>query len=174
VTEPLRASLARPEIDEAVLAQAVALAVAIYARHEAGQPYSAEVRQLSALTGQQVNRTEVHGAFGSVSPETFARSLLRQQTTYPDDLSRPELLQLLNLVLAAEGEEWQHEYWIACIQRSTGCDDLVELIYYPDEYFGDDAPDHDLSAEEILDEAIASKTQRRRRVLITPPPPGSA
>ena len=155
-----------------LLSAALALARTIYALHESGRPYTSELQRLSELTGQQLGTQDVCGAFGSVSEETWARGLLAEHTTYPTDLTQEELRLLLTLVLNAEGEEWQDQHWLECLERGTGCENLTDLIYYPEEYFGENAPDHDLSVDEILNELLVPT--RRKRILLTPPPSGSA
>ena len=174
MTEPLRPILLTPEVDADLLAKTTALTNEIYAHHGLGEPYLSKLRELERLTGRDIDDGDVCGAFGSVDSETFARSLLVDKTNVPHDLTRTELLQLLHFILDVQGTEWQHEYWLNCIARNTGCDDLVELIYHPEEYFGDDGLDHELTAEEILEEAFKSRERRQKRILIPAPPAGSA
>jgi len=171
---PLRPILLKPPIDEIRLADVVAIVKIVYRRHERGLSYESELAQLNELTGKQLGYRDICGAFGSVNEETYAHDVLSDTIAYPNDLSQAELLTLLELVMNAEGEDWQYQYWLDLVELNTGCANLSDLIFYPEEYFGPDAPDHDLSAEEILAEATSNHPRRLKPVLRTPPPAGAA
>ena len=154
-----------PVFDPSALQEALDLAAEIYRRHEAGQPYAEEIQRLSATTGQELTKNDVHGAFGSIASDDWARDLLLLSSPMPDDLSREELVEMLERILAVADPEWLQHWCIRCVEHATGCPDLIEIIYYPQDYFGDDEHD-DMAPAEILDVAMKGP----RRVLVTPPP----
>jgi len=135
------------------LPMARSLAYQIYRLHEAGADYSAELRQLGQLAGRIISLQQVMAAFGSISPETFARKSLVDWHSLPADATEAEMLEMLELICQAKGTEFQVEYWVECLRINTGDDRLSDLIFWPDEYFGKPVP-QDLSAEEILDVAL--------------------
>ena len=162
----MRGDLQDPPIDADIAKRAAALAAELYRLHEAGQPTEASLQQLSDLCGLQVNRSDFIGAFGSVSAESFAKDLLAGQLPCPLDLSREDLIELIEAVCAVRGEEWQSAYWLRCLEEATGCPEIIDLIYYPQATLGDGDGRVELTPEEVLVEAA----KRPRRVLLTPPP----
>jgi hypothetical protein len=154
-----------PKIDERRRAQAIGVAVQIYALHEAGQPYDEQIQTLSSITGESITVRDVDGAFGSISPEDWAQDLLLLSAPLPSDLADEELVEMVAHICAADTPEWLHHWMLRCVRQATGCDELIDIIYYPRDVFGDDTHD-DLTPAAIVAEA----KKRRRRVLVTPPP----
>lgn len=151
---PMRPEIADPVPDQAALVRVLPLAEQIYRLHEAGQNYGQELNAVSALVGRVVKTTEVLYAFGVGEPEYFARKLLTDWSKFPTDLSREELLELLNALLSVSHSQDREEYWLKCIEASTGEPDLTDLIYYPDQYRGGQYDGSELTAEQILDIAL--------------------
>lgn len=129
------------------------LAHDIYRLHEAGANYTAELRQLGLLAGRIISAQQVSGAFGSIDPDTFAAKCLVDWDALPTDATEAEMLEMLQLVCEAEGTEFQIEYWVQCLRVNTGDERVSDLIFWPDEYFGQPTT-RELSAEEILEVAL--------------------
>jgi hypothetical protein len=151
----MRPVLETPVNDE-LIAQTTRLTEHIYALHESGRPYDPLLAELTALVGSVVTPFDVDSAFGSVSPRSFAHDLHVRSLAIPDDLDRSEMLDLLNRVLNPKRGELRVPYWLACLARSTGDKKISDLIYWPGEYFQDGDNNRELSAEEILETALAN------------------
>jgi hypothetical protein len=162
----MRRALTAPDVDAAVLQEALRVARELYRSHEAGAPTAGLLEELSSICGTPLDRTALLGAFGSIDADDFATDLVVRQVATPTDLSRAELIELVSAVSDVTGTEWQTFYWLRCLEANTGGADIVSLIYYPDEVLGPDDERDELTPEEVIDEAL----KRPRRVLVTPPP----
>jgi len=151
----MRPLLETPVNDE-LIAQTTLLVEHIYALHESGLPYDPLLVELSAVVGSVVTLFDVCSAFGSVSPRSFAHDLHARSLAIPDDLDRSEMLDLLRQLLNPKRGELRTSFWLACLARSTGDKNISNLIYWPGEYFQDGDNSRELTAEEILDTALAS------------------
>jgi hypothetical protein len=145
-----------PVLDESRLREARRLAELIYRLHEAGQPYEQDLALLAKTTGQELTKSEVCGAFGSLAPEDWAHLLVLEDQALPTDLSRSELVEMVRRLCEVSGPEWLLHWYLRCLEHATGCDAITDML---------DSPE-DLAPEEVLEQAFRSK----RRVLITPPP----
>jgi hypothetical protein len=93
-------------------------------------------------------------AFGTGDPEYFARRLLIDWNRFPSDLTKDEMLELLDALFKVKGTQDRSEYWLKCLEASTGERQLTNLIYWPDQYRNGEYADHELSNEEILEIAL--------------------
>lgn len=139
-----------PVASHPALPEAQRLSLRIYALHEAGSDYSVELQQLGRAAGRVISRQQVFGAFGSISPETFARKVLVNWNALPVGATEAEMLEL---ICQAKGSEFQVEYWVQCLRANTGDERISDLIFWPDEYFGR-AIEKEMSAKEILAVAL--------------------
>lgn len=152
----MRTQLLDPTAGDTRLIEAVALARDIYAHHEVGADYSKSLHRLGQIAGHPIHRFAVHSAFGSVKPESFAKRLLIAWDQLPLDLDRDEMLEMIENICGAKGEEFQIEYWIACLRANTGDEKLSDLIFWPGNYFGDGNQKRNMSPSEILAIALAA------------------
>jgi hypothetical protein len=155
----MRPLLETPVNDE-LMARTTPLVEHIYALHEAGLPYGPLLAELAALVGTTATPFDVCSAFGSVSPQSFVHDLHARSIAIPDDLDRSEMLELLHHVLDPKRGELRLSFWLACLARSTGDKNISGLIYWPGEYFQDGDNSRVLSAEEILNTALANGRTR--------------
>lgn len=152
----MRQELSEP-ISSELLKVAIPLAADAYVRHEAGQDLSASLLALSCLAQKPVATIEqiFTGAFGSVGPESFAQRALVDWATVPNDLSRSEMLELFESIYSPRrGQEFLLEYWLYCLEVNTGNDRVSDLIYWPDQYFGEAYSGNEPSASEALEIAL--------------------
>jgi hypothetical protein len=134
------------------------LAKKIYGLFEAGADYSEEIREMARNAGRIVSGFEVDSAFGSVSPEGFARTLLLEHKPVPTDITHAEMLELVERIFApGRNKEGEIAYWIKCLKVSTGDERIDDLIFWPGEYFGDGDNSRDMTPEGILDTALARR-----------------
>lgn len=156
----MRAELLNPSFDPR-LGPAIALAERLYQLHEAGQDYSSERAELCDLVEKPVSALDVDAAFGSIDPVTFARGLL--PAAIPNDLTADEMLEMIQRICTARGTEFQIGYWLRCLVANTGDDRISDLIFWPDEYFGDGNRARQMSPKEILETALAAGRTKRNR-----------
>ena len=156
----MRNSLADPISDSSKLTAAVALSDRLYRLHEAGQPCAPALQQLADLVGKGFDDVKLGfiGAFGSVGPKTLACRLLVDWSRVPNDLSREEMLELLERIFAPKSsKEFSLEYWLRCLRVNTKNDRISDLIFWPGEYFGDGDDGRIMTPDEILDTALSGK-----------------
>ena len=156
----MRRELVEPISDKRKLQSVASLVTEIYRQHEAGVDYSETLRTLGRLTGRIVSSFEIDSAFGSVDANTFACDLLLDRSSIPSDLTREEMLELVEAICNARGNLLYSSFWIACLKVNTGDDRISDLIYWPGEYFGDGDNARKLSSQEILDTALATTRPR--------------
>ena len=153
----MRSHLLEPVRDSDRLAELLPVATEVFRLHEAGRTYANELQRLSRIAGRIVGPFAVDTAFGSGDPEYFARSLLIDWDNIPDDLSRDEMLELLERVCAADGSPDRIDYWVKCLAVNTGDENISDLIFWPDLYFGAEYDGRELLAPEILDVALRKR-----------------
>lgn len=135
----------------------------LYRLHEAGKDYTKQLRDLAAFVGQQLTKSDVRGAFGSIDAEMFAKQLLLKPEMIPADLNEAEMLHLIEQMKRGEGDEFQDWYWMKCLELNTRDERVSDLFYWPGEYFGDGDDTRDLTAKEILQTALASGRKGKNR-----------
>lgn len=150
----MRSHLLDPTEGDARLVEAIALGREIYLLHERRADYSGTTKRLSLLAGRPIPGHAVEAAFGSVASDTFARRQLIAWDQIPLDLSRQEMIELIDRVCHASGDELQVEFWLACLRANTGDEKIADMIFWPGTYFGDGNDARDLSPGEILSSAL--------------------
>lgn len=155
----MRPELLDPVRDQAKLQKLLPLAEDVFRLHEADQSYAEELKAISLLANRIVGKYDVDVAFGCGSPEDFARELLIDWLTLPNDLSEPEMLELLEAVCTARGNPVCYSYWVKCLEANTGDNQLSDLIFWPDKYFGDGFDGRERSPSEILEIALRNKAK---------------
>ena len=151
----------RPELrdpgDQEKLQQLRPLTGAVFCLHEAGRDYTEELKKISGLLGRVVGQIDVHGSFGSIDGDEFARWLAIDWHAIPTDLSEPELLELLDAVCEVRGDQVQRDYWLRCLAVNTGDARISDIIFWPDEYFGAGYDGRELTSAEILEVALRKR-----------------
>jgi hypothetical protein len=150
----MRSSIADPIQDQVKLRELLPVAERVFALHEAGANYDAELRALSRLLGRVVGQSEVNATFGTGDAEYFARRLMIDWHNVPSDLSHEEMLELVEALCSANGNAAAQDYWIRCLEVNTGDDRISDLIFWPSEYFGESAENRSLSPSEMLNVAL--------------------
>ena len=140
-----------PRLDEAI-----AVGREIYVRHEAGQDYTDSLTRLGLIAGRPIHSFAVHASFGSERPETFAKKQLISWDALPLEITEQEMLEMIERIWGAKGDEFQIGYWLACLRANTGDEKVSDLLFWPGAYFGDGNDDRDLSPSDILATALKS------------------
>ena len=155
----MRPELAEPIREQEKLRTLLPLAEEIYHLHEAGLPYTEQLKQVSRIAGRIVGVPEVKYAFGTYPSECFSRRLLTNWNSVPRDLSRQEMLDLLDAVCSANGSPDRCEYWMKCLEVNTGNSAISDLIYWTDQYCDGEYKGRNLSIAEMLDVALLHGTR---------------
>lgn len=156
----MRPELADPVRDQAKLAELIPIVEEIFSLHEAGMAYESQLRHASRITGRIIDKAMVLYAFGTAGPKDFARRLLIDWNSSPSDLSKEEMLELLESLFKRGVSTEVSEYWVKCLRASTGDEQIYSLIYWPDRYGAGEYADRDLSPAEILEIALHSGKAR--------------
>ena len=137
--------------------EALHLAREIYRLYEAGDPYDAELKHLGLIARRPIHAFEVDAAFGSTNSDDFARKMLVNWHTLPDDLAEQEMLELVVCICEVHGDAFQLHYWMKCLEINTGDVKISDLIYWPGTYFADGNDAREMSPSEILKTALAAR-----------------
>ena len=140
--------------DQAKLADLAPIVEEIFVLHESGVAYESQLRHASIVAGRIVDKPMVLYAFGTAGPKEFARRLLIDWDNLPSDLSRGEMLELLESLFRRGVSPVTSEYWVKCLRANTGDKQVSTLIYWPEQYGGGEYATCDLSPAEILDIAL--------------------
>ncbi|MCP1309797.1 e9imm peptide [Paenibacillus tyrfis] len=118
----------------------------IQSAQDSGEPYEEKLKQLKAnVTYPDVEELLLHTDEGA---EFVARRLFHHRPVLLGELSRDELVGLVEQVMQCSGEEWEMDIWLDMITSSVADPSISNYIFWSDE---------DLSAEEIVDKALAYK-----------------
>ena len=157
----MRRALLDPISDKKRLALAEAQASELYRLHEAGKNYASQLRDFAELVGKPVTKHDVDAAFGSIDPESFAQGVLANYDGVPTDLTDEEMVELFENLCTAKGTELQQSYWLRCLELNTGDDQVSDLIFWPDIYFGDGNLAREMPAKEMLQTALATGKKKK-------------
>jgi hypothetical protein len=155
----MRPELMEPVQDQEKLRQLLPLAEEVFRLHEAGQSYAQQLKEISRLAGRIVGQHAVLAAFGTADHEYFARKLLIDWDKLPTDLTRAEMLEVLEQLCAVTASPDIEEYWLKVLEVNTGDDQLTNLIYWPGIYFGDSYDGRELSPAKMLEVALARRSE---------------
>lgn len=112
---------------------------------DSGEPYDEKLKLLKAGVTYPDVEELLHTDQGA---EYIAKRLFHHRSVLPGELSREELIGLVEQVMQCSGEEWELDIWLDMITSSVADPGISEYIFWSYE---------DLSAEEIVDKALAYK-----------------
>jgi hypothetical protein len=156
----MRPHLLDPTAGNPHLDEAIELGRQIYDHYEAGEDYSECVKRLGLIAGHPIHAFAVHSAFGSVSPETFARRQLIAWDQLPTDVTEEEMLEMLERMFKPKGYELEIQYWVECLRVNTGDEKVSDLIFWTGEYFGDGDNTREMTPKEMLATALKAGSAR--------------
>ncbi|HVE57512.1 MAG TPA: hypothetical protein VNB22_11835 [Pyrinomonadaceae bacterium] len=102
---------------------------------------------------------------GAIDSDTFVRRVLTPRPRKVEDVSYEELLELMTRICNAVGSDYELDYWLQFLEVQLDNHKLSDLIYYPNEYFGDGTDRDEMTPKEILDTAI----QHKPSIILLPP-----
>ncbi|MDO3680349.1 e9imm peptide [Paenibacillus ehimensis] len=111
-----------------------------------GEPYEEKLKLLKA--GVTYPDVEALLWCTDQGAEYIAKRLFHHRTVLLGELSREELIGLVEQVMQCSGEEWEMDIWLDMITSSVADPSISDYIFWSHE---------DLSAEEIVDKALAYK-----------------
>ncbi len=118
---------------------------------------------------RRCNVVEFKTYWKAMDKESFVREALNPQPEFVDDVTYLEVVAVCGFVASAEGTEDEASYYLDWLDAQFPNSNFSDLIYWPDEWFGDaslfrDAdgtflPNAELTTDQILAYAMA-KSQR--------------
>lgn len=113
------------------------------------------VGEFNRLSGLELVWPDFQGVYGAEDHETFVRRNLLLAQARPQDLDRADLVSLFSRILADVTDDAFVAWAVATIERSCGLDGVSDLIFWPDQWFGDGHLQRELTPEELADAILA-------------------
>lgn len=155
----LRPELRPPVLDESLVTHLADLANRI----DGAQPGEWEelLDEFNRLAGTQCEFAHMQGISGGEEHATFVRRiLLEQRASAIDDLTREDLVASFTHILSPECSEAERDFLFAQLKYNLRDPEIMDLVYWPGEYFGDGNNARALTPEAMADAAL----QRRRNL----------
>lgn len=150
----LRSELMPPVLDEALVHRLAALAAQI----DCGDPEQTKA-ELAAFNREALTDFDFYqfqGIYGGQEHETWVRNVLAgPYVRLVPDVSKDELVEMVRRLMEAEGTEEEMHFWLCMLEVNVPDEQISDLIYWPGEYFGDVDYPKELSAEQLVDIALA-------------------
>jgi hypothetical protein len=155
----------RPELMPPILDDAKVARLAARAAHIDGARPSQWEDDLAAFNreaGTHLVFADFQGIYGGTDHEIWVRTLLAEPAQKRvADISHEELLELIRRVATTDGKEHEVSFWMGLLEAKLPDSRISDLIFWPGEYFGDDDNTRQLSAEQILELALAAGQRDR-------------
>jgi hypothetical protein len=152
----MRNELLDPLKGDARYEAVVKLVRRVYRLIDAEKDCSEALARLGETVGKPLSSLELEGVAELIDPETYAFELIADSLPLPTDLSREEMLEMLERIVANADDPLHLGYWTRCLEINTGDKQISTLIQAPELYFGDPSKARRMSAQEILDTALAA------------------
>ena len=137
------------------------LVVRIYRLLGAGADYSEPLAELNRLAKKHLSPSDIEDAAELIDPKTYAYEVLADLIPTPTDLSYAEMLELVERLQAGASKDGiQLGQWSRCLEAITGDSRASLLLQSPELYFGDGVS-RKMTAEDILDTALAAGGKRK-------------
>ncbi|RON43661.1 hypothetical protein BK666_20485 [Pseudomonas frederiksbergensis] len=149
----LRPDLMPPVLDELQVARLTELAEEI----DGGHPEQTR-DQLSAFNREAMTELEFidfQGIYGGQAHDTWVRKVLaKPNQRRVADVTKLELIELARRVMQGDGEDHAIEFWLSLLEINIPNERVSDLIFWPDEYFGDVNYSQELSPEQVIEIAL--------------------
>jgi len=162
---PIAERLKLKPVNNALLDEMSALCDAIECELESGGTADELLQRWHSHARRRCEPREFRTYWKAVSKETFVHEALNPEPSFDQDAVYSEALAVLDAVSSAELPEAENGYYLGWLEEQFPGGNLNDLIYWPDEWFGDasffrDAngafkPEAELSADQILAYAMA-------------------
>jgi hypothetical protein len=152
----LREELCPPKLEEEKVRTLTDLAERLDGCDSSLEDCAALRAAFNSLAGTSL-QTEEFRFSGAIDSDLFVRRILTPGPRKIEDASYEELLELMTRICSAAGSGYELDYWLRFLLVQLDDHKLSDLIYYPNEYFGDGIDRNEMTPKEILDAAIKHK-----------------
>ena len=122
-----------------------------------------ELDEFNRLAGLSLNWRDFQGIYGAEEHDVWVRRvLILDRTPARPGLTREELITLFRRAVDGDGvmkDEDALTFLDATIEKSLGVAGVTDLIFWPNEWFGDDDVQRTLTPEEMAD-AVWERAER--------------
>ena len=157
-------------VNQKLLDEMSALCDAIERELESGETAEALLQRWHSHARRRCDAYEFQTYWKAVSKETFVHDALNPEPSFDKDAVYSEALAVLDAVSTAAVPEGEIGYYLGWLEAQFPAANMNDLIYWPDEWFGDaslfrDAngafkPESELSADQILAYAMAKAVRQ--------------
>lgn len=150
----IRRTLLPPPLNLDEIGRLTELARRVVDSIDSGIDPAGQVVEFNTRTAQQFTAADFLAAAGSTDLRTFVQLALIPPVAKRKQLTKEELLELIDALMNDEGTEYETSFWLALLERNVPHPEVTNLIYWPK---------REMTAQEILAEALAYQP------LATPP-----
>lgn len=157
-------------VNQKLVDEMSALCDAIERELECGGTAEALLQQWHAHAGRRCEPHEFQAYWKAVSQETFVRDALSPEPSFDQELLYSEAIAVLGAVSTAALPEAESVYYLRWLEAQLPGAKVSDLIYWPDEWFGNAAlfrdaggafkPEAELSHDQILAYAMAKSGRK--------------
>jgi hypothetical protein len=162
---PIPERLRLQPVSKKLFDEMLALCDAIERELEGGDTAEALLQRWHSHARRRCDPYEFRTYWKAVSKETFVRDALNAEPSFDNDVLYTEVLAVLEAVATAAVPESEISYYLGWLEAQFPDSNMNDLIYWPDEWFGDASlfrdgtgafkPESELSNDQILAYAIA-------------------
>ena len=124
-------------VSKQIMAEMMALCDSIETELEAGGTAELLLQRWHAHARRQFDPYEFRTYWKSVSKKTFVRDALNPAPSLTEDLRYSEARDVLEAIGDADLSESATTYYLAWLEAQLPGSNISDLIYWPDEWFGD-------------------------------------
>ncbi|MDA8486796.1 hypothetical protein NNO07_27370 [Pseudomonas resinovorans] len=152
----LRSELMPPKLDESLVSRLTSLSEKI----DCGDPGKVQdlVIAFNRDAGTNFGFSDFQGIYGGQDHNTWVRKVLASPyLKCVDGITRSELAEMARRVMENDGPELAVDFWLSMLEVNIPDDRISDLIFWPNEYFGDPNYAEDLSPEQVIETALENK-----------------
>jgi hypothetical protein len=145
--------MGQPELDEALVERLAKLADRLDGgdRDLCGEL----LEEFNTLAGTSIPFEEFQGIYGGEEHVEYVRRVLTaKQTTEDPTLDRNGLVEMFSRILADPCDNAYLTYAFSTIEKTYGDSQVSDLVFWPNEYFGDGDLHRELTPEMMADAVI--------------------
>jgi len=150
------ARLRLPPVDQELFDEMSMLCDLIEAESEAGEPATLLLQRWRAHTWREYEPHEFQNYWRSIDKETFVLTALNPEPRLDDDLRYSEALAVLEAVTNVAVSESESDYYMNWLEAQFPGSKISDLIYWPDQWFGDASLFRDTNGEFKLEAELSN------------------
>ncbi|WP_238349236.1 hypothetical protein [Pseudomonas putida] len=155
----LRPELMPPTFDEPLLTRLTELAEIL----DGGDPNQTieQLSEFNRLASTAIEFIEFQGIYGGQDHETWVHAVLSAPYVRRiPDITQDELVELTRRVMEVDGDEASCHFWLMQLKANLS-PRVLDLIYWPGEYFGHGDYDRDMTPEKIVEIAMRDEASTK-------------